>query len=363
MKVLLLIDGLRRGGKERQFVELAKGLALQKDILLTLVSMSSENQFGDLFDVGQSFAIIDRKYKYDLSVLPRLYSLCTSFSPDIIHSWSAMTSVYAIPIVKILGIKLINGIIRDASNHSLFDKSYLLSRFTFPFSDVVVANSNAGLSAYKVPKNLGRVIPNGFDLHRLKDLEAENIVRQSLQIKTSKVVGMLANFTDNKDYETYIIAAQIVLEKRNDTTFLAVGSGTKLEKIRGSVDKKYRDRLLFTGRIQKVESIINILNVGVLSTHGEGLSNSIMEYMALGKPVVAVDSGGTNELVRDGITGFLVPHAEPKIMAQCIGKLLDNNDLALRLGENGKRQIKENFTLNRMTEDYLELYSEIIHSK
>ena len=270
-----------------------------------------------------------------------------------------MTSVYAIPVAKKLDIKLVNGVIRNATRHSLCDKSFLLPKITFPFSDRIVANSRAGLAAYRVPKNLESCVKNGFDFQRIANLRDVNQVRNNLHITTEQVVGMVATFSKFKDYDTYIKAAQIVLRQRNDVTFLAIGDGPNLENIRKSLSLDLYQRILFPGRLKDVESVVNIFDVGVLSTHSEGISNSIMEYMALGKPVVATDSGGNNELVLEGRTGFLVSTSDAVQMGNCIERLLKDSELARRMGAKGKQRIEKEFSIERMTDNFLALYREI----
>jgi glycosyltransferase involved in cell wall biosynthesis len=142
--------------------------------------------------------------------------------------------------------------------------------------------------------------------------------------------------------------------------FFAVGDGPNLEKIKSSVPSAIRDKIIFTGPIRKVESLINIFNIGVLSTnfdiHGEGISNSILEYMALGKPVIATEGGGTNEIVLDKETGFLVPPKSPEILANKILELLDNPIMAKKMGLAGKSRIYDHYNLAKMTSEYLPLY-------
>jgi glycosyltransferase involved in cell wall biosynthesis len=88
-----------------------------------------------------------------------------------------------------------------------------------------------------------------------------------------------------------------------------------------------------------VESYINVMDVCVLATFTEGISNSVMEYMALGKPVVATEGGGTGELVRSGETGFLVKPSDPGMMAGKIEELISDEELRKRMGEMGKDRI------------------------
>jgi glycosyltransferase involved in cell wall biosynthesis len=112
-----------------------------------------------------------------------------------------------------------------------------------------------------------------------------------------------------------------------------------------------------------VESIINAFDIGILLTdlerHGEGISNSIMEYMAAGKPVIATDGGGTREIVIDGETGFLVPQKSPERVAETIDKLLNDDELRRNMGLMGKQMIQREFNIHRMTSEHVELYEKL----
>jgi glycosyltransferase involved in cell wall biosynthesis len=123
-------------------------------------------------------------------------------------------------------------------------------------------------------------------------------------------------------------------------------------------------RIIFTGIRNDVESIVTIFDIGILLTdlekHGEGISNSIMEYMALGKPVIATDGGGTKELVIDGETGFLIPQKSPKLLAEKIDYLLNNEPLRKRLGTKGKERIQKEFSLDKMVSEHIKLYEELL---
>ena len=99
---------------------------------------------------------------------------------------------------------------------------------------------------------------------------------------------------------------------------------------------------------------------GVLMTnpdlHGEGISNAIMEFMALGKPVVAIDGGGTAEIVKHNQTGFIVKPGSSKELYEKIIFLLDNQQIAIEMGKVGRRVIEDEFGLEKMTDSFVSLY-------
>ena len=126
-------------------------------------------------------------------------------------------------------------------------------------------------------------------------------------------------------------------------------------------------KIKFLGRQENVESIINIFNIGILMSnnkvHGEGISNSIMEYMILGKPVIATIGGGTRELVVDQQTGFLVKSESPEKLAEQILLLLKDTVLANKIGKAGKKRIISEFGLDKMVNKYYKLYQTMIGVK
>lgn len=366
MKVCYLIDGLNLGGKEIQLFELIKGLLDQSFLSPEQIMIVSFNKEGCLDNIFQKMQIpikyATRKFRKDLILLSRLNKIVKEFNPDIIHTWDLMTSFYT-TLLKLSGnFIFIDGSIRMAPSRSgISFKLNFMKSLNFFCADTVVANSRAGLISFKAPLNKSLLIHNGYDKSRLKNLENSTNIKRRFGIKTNKVIGMVANFTDNKDYDTFISAAQIILENRNDVTFVAVGDGIKLGECKKMA--MHNSNIKFLGTQKNVESIINIFDVGVLSTFTEGISNSVMEYMALGKPVVVTDGGGTNELVIDGKTGFLVKQKSPGDLAEKIQYLLNHRESALNMGKAGKKRIENEFNSEKMVCSYFELYSTFIKSK
>ena len=239
-----------------------------------------------------------------------------------------MTAVYLAPVCYLLKCSLINGMVTNVpSKQNLTNHHWLRGRLTFPFSHFVVSNSMAGLKAYRVPAGKGVVIPNGFNFERLKNITGKDLIREELKIETKHIVGMVASFSGQKDYPTYFKASQLVLAKRNDVTFLAIGLGTDSAGAWDLIKTINRNFFRLIGKRDDIEDLINTMDIGVLATFTEGISNSILEYMGFGKPVIATEGGGTCEIVQDGITGFLVQVENPEEMADRMETLLESREL------------------------------------
>ena len=356
MRVLHLIDSLRLGGKERQSVELLKGLSQGGRHEVLAVSMESEEFYlAEMRDLPIPLKILVRRMRWDPFVFVRLHKIIKDFGPDIIHTNGMLTSFYAVPLAKLLNIRIVNGSIRNAFSRGGI--KWHLERLLLKFSDFRVANSRAGLASRGFTQSSRRnfVIYNGFDFSRLQGANNPKTVKSSLGIDGKHVIGMVAEFSDYKDYETYISSAKKVLNMKDGVVFLAIGDGRNMAACRNMANE-HRDGILFLGLRKDVEELVSTFDVGVLSTFAEGISNSVMEYMALEKPVIVTHGGGSKEIVIDGKTGFLVPPREPDILAEKIMFLLDNPQLAIRMGKAGRKHLEAMCSFRRMTEEYLRLY-------
>jgi len=356
MRVLFFIESLRAGGKERRIVELIKGIINYKDISIELVLTRREIHYPEIFQFGIPIHIIERRYiKKDPLLFFKFYFLAKEFNPDIIHVWGHMVAVYSLPTKWILKKPILNNEITDATpNQKLIAKSMVFSA-----SDKIIANTQAGLLAYKAPPAKSGVIYNGFNFQRLVTLEEKSIVRERFLIKTPHVVAMVASFIAYKDWDTYLRAALQVIEQREDVTFLCIGDGDD-SVYRNMIKEAGAARILFLGRQEHVESLLNICSIGVLTTnvknHGEGISNALMEFMALGKPVIATNFGGSVELIESDISGFLIDPYSCEQLAEKVQFLLQNDLESMRIGRAARARITEHFSINKMVSDFYSEY-------
>jgi glycosyltransferase involved in cell wall biosynthesis len=361
LKVLYFIDTLGSGGKERRLFELLKALKSKQGIEFELVVMSNDIHYREIFNLGIIIHKVLRKTTKNITVFRRLYLLLKNYKPDIVHCWDGVTAVYAAPVCKLLDCRLVNGMITNCPlRRNILHKNWLRARFTFPFSDVILSNSKAGLKAYKAPNNKSVVIYNGFNFERTQKLTDKEVIRKELNITTNFIVGMVANFRTHKDYPTYYNAAQLLLEKRRDVTFLAIGANTDSPASRNLIEEKNIVNFRLLGTKSDVESLINIMDICVLSTFSEGISNSILEYMALGKPVIATKGGGTREIVTDGVTGLILAHSSPVELAGKIEILLNDPELRGKMGLKGRERVENEFSIHQMAEKYINIYKGLV---
>ncbi len=352
MKALILADCLDNGGLERQMALLAARLPKTWDRHVWAMDGGPFEEY--LSAHGVPFSIHPRAARYDPRPALSLARDLARWRPDIVHSWSWMSALAAGPACRVMGIPHIDGMIQSGALERDFPR---LKRFGMAMATLVVANTEAGLEAWGVRPDKGRVVHNGFDDSRLPTSAAAKD-RPFTIVMTGRMVPV-------KHYDVVINAVRALGERAADWRFVLVGGGGDRERLKAEA----RD-LVSAGVVVFPDSGLEVLHwvrdadVGVLMTNPdharEGLSNSIMEYMALGLPVVCGDGGGNPELVLDGVTGLVIPQADARSLADSLAYLHHNPDVRRTMGKAGQERIRTEFSVERMVERMLEVYSEAI---
>lgn len=360
MKLAFVIDSLKAGGKERQLFYLLKELSSNHSILL--IVFNQDIFFREIYDLSLRLITVYREDRYSIKTLKKLYNELKNFKPQIVHSWFDLGTILILPfLLSHKEAKLVSSIRNVGGNYSSL-LSLIIGRAAFRYSSAIVSNSKKGLAAERLERSSkGRVIYNGIDasLYQRKVIR----LKETLELNSIQFfVTMVGSFTDAKDYSTFIKAAKIVTEELPNVGFICVGEGKAREKFEKDVSQSINRNIFFLGLRKDIPALLSLTNVGVLLSkeNGEGMSNSIMEYMASGLPVIATNAGGTPEIIRDGYSGFLVPVFDEKIVAERIIYLFKNREKAKELGENGRRVVETEFGIRKMVDDYVRLYKELI---
>lgn len=205
------------------------------------------------------------------------------------------------------------------------------------------------------------VIYNGLDIKEFRTPLAD--VRSELGIaEGTPLVGMVANMNfEIKGHRYFLQAAKLVLANIPSVEFLLVGDGPLRDKYQTLADELgIGGRVHFIGKRNDTPAILSSLDVSVLCSTSEGMSNVIMESMAAGKPVVATRVGGNPELVEDGVTGLLVPPADVSALAEAMQSLLSNTETAMALGAAGMKLVTARFTVETMVHKHEQLYGKLM---
>jgi glycosyltransferase involved in cell wall biosynthesis len=364
MKIIFFIDTLTSGGKERRMLELIGYLKQHTDHTLVLVLTENLIYYEYVYALGIEIKVIKRKgFKYDPTLFFRFYRFCCHFKPDIIHAWGRMTTFYSIPTKLLRRIPLISNLIADTLGTTKLSRmNALFFKVDVFFSTVILSNSEAGLKAYKINIPKAKVIWNGVHLERFqRKYDLENI-RKQLNVSTKNyIIVMIAAFSKLKDYDLFLDVAKEIRKIRDDIVFLGVGDGMEWKRINQRIKDEQISNVILTGKQKDVERIIAVSDIGILCTYSEGISNSIIECMALGKPVISTDTtGGSKEIIINGETGYCIQR-NSELIVDSINFLLNNKDVRISMGNNGKERIYTHFSIEKMGEVFKVLYTDVLN--
>jgi glycosyltransferase involved in cell wall biosynthesis len=208
------------------------------------------------------------------------------------------------------------------------------------------------------------VIHNGVDVRRFDVRRDKVAARQQAGIRPdSTVVGLVGRLVSLKAVDVLLCAARLITQRRAGVEFVIVGTGPELEALRAlarslGVEKDVR----FTGFIPDPAKIIGCFDIGVLCSRTEALPMAVLEYMAGGIPCVVTDVGGMKELVADGENGFVIQPDDPVALATRIIELLDDPDLARRMGSKGRERVAHRFTMEAMVRNTTDLFRKVTSS-
>ena len=203
-----------------------------------------------------------------------------------------------------------------------------------------------------------RLIYNGVDLDRYDHQEPCCTLRDEYGMEPgSQIVGVVARLEPEKGHQTLLDAWPLVLRDVPDAYLLIVGEGSRRDFLeQRAQENRVAHRVVFTGRRDDVPAVTAALDVAVLPSHREAQGLSILEAMALSRPVVASDVGGIPEMIEDGVTGLLVPHDQPDALAAAIVRLLTDHSLADTIARAGHDLVHDRFCIELMVRSVEEIY-------
>jgi sugar transferase (PEP-CTERM/EpsH1 system associated) len=211
-----------------------------------------------------------------------------------------------------------------------------------------------------------RLICNGVDIERFRpgqQKQRDSILPHGFADPDSIVIGSVGRLEPVKDQLTLVRAfIELCLRRPQDARLrlLLIGGGSLRQELESLVAQgDIGKRVWLAGSVENVPQLLHAMDVFVLPSLAEGISNTILEAMACGLPVVATRVGGNEELVVEGETGFLVPRADPGAMAETLLHYLDDDSLRDRHGAAARRRVEKNFSIHGMVNRYLEVYDEL----
>lgn len=366
LKVLQVIPTLDRSGAEKQMVLLARGLPRDR----FHVEVAALTRLGpleaELRTAGVPITSISKRHKFDPLALGRLRKFIKAHRFDVVQTWLFAGNTYGriaalrahVPVVIAteMAVDLWKG-----------QGQLAIDRWLSRWTDRVVGNSQAVVDFYRragVPAERLVLIYSGIE-------EAEPPTVNPAEVRASlgfpiecPLVLFAGRLAAQKGVVDLIDALDLLQHVRPDVRGLIVGEGplrTRLEERAHAyrMDEKVR----FLGHRDDVPRLLAAADLLVLPSLYEGLPNVVLEAMQARKPVVATAAPGTTEAVVDRETGLLVPLHSPPALAEAIRTVIQDPDLAHRLGEAGRARVENAFRVENMVAQFAALYESLVRAK
>ncbi|MDB9822169.1 glycosyltransferase family 4 protein [Deltaproteobacteria bacterium] len=210
-------------------------------------------------------------------------------------------------------------------------------------------------------------IYSGIDLDQFQPatVDERQRVREKWNIGHDEaVIGIISKLWEGKGHEVLIEAFKDIKKDFNTAKLVIVGEGYLDDKLHGLADEfGLTDSVLFTGFQANVSEIIASFDIAVLPSFFEGMGRVLLEAMAMEKPVVASRVGGIPDLVKDSINGFLTTPGDVEGLADALKKLLNDKNLAIKMGKEARKGVTEKFSADAMLRSINNLYTECLAKK
>ena len=372
LSVLHIVGSFHQGGSERQAVQLIRLLKEEGSLSVYVACLDGAGVLrSEVEELGfDSIPEFRLSSFYDANAVRQLLS-CSAFIRDngikLVQCHDFYTNVFGISAAALARVPARIAAKREMAIRS--DTQWFVERRSYTLAHSIVVNADAvknKLLRERVPSTKITTIYNGVDARRLCPAETDKrTVLADLGVpgkEAVQFVTILANLRSAvKNHDMFLRAAQVVNRSLPDVNFIVAGEGDLIGNAKAlAADLGIGGVTHFIGRCAKIAELLSISSVCVLSSHSEGFSNAILEYMAAGKPVVATDVGGTREAVVEGETGYLVRPNDHEMMADRLIDLLQNKWKAEEFGLNGKKRSLEEFSPEKQLDRTLDLYRRLL---
>jgi glycosyltransferase involved in cell wall biosynthesis len=368
-RVLQLLTNSAIGGTERMVLEFVRGANREKYDLFVGALLSGGSLFSEASDLGVQTVDFNKKSYDEVRTLTRLFNFMKRARIDLVHLYGLQADILGRMAARLAGVPVVVSGIRSPELWRKWYHSWL-DKVTSGLVDLYISNSEAGRQTTIKREGISPekivTIYNGIDLTKFDNPNFDiDSLRTTFGLPPSiQVVGVVANLRPMKGHADVIAALPTIVEQIPKVVFMFVGRDNMDGEIqRLAQGSELSEYIIFTGFSPEVRPFYQLFDLFLLPSTWEGCPVSILEAMAMKKPVVATVVGGIPELVVDGQTGLLIPPHNPTALADAIVSLLKNPDEAQKMGQAGQIRVEKHFTLPKMVEEIEAVYEELLSAQ
>nr|WP_321399862.1 glycosyltransferase [uncultured Desulfobacter sp.] len=362
IRVMHLIHQLNPGGAENGVVNIANGFD-KKAFEISICTFSKGGLLLPRLHNDVTVFEIEKRDGNDIRIPFKVYQLLKDWQPDIIHthSWGTLLEGFIPSIAAGVPIRIHgeHGTIQKKTKQKILQKLFFY--LAHQVLSVSVEHKTRLARTIGFPKRKIEVIDNGVDNNRFSPKEFNTREEFGIDDKTT-VIGTVGRMEPVKNQILLINAFKKLLLNRSNIKLILIGDGALLPELKARVsDYQIQDHVIFTGQRFDTDRIFNTLNIFVLPSLSEGMSNTILEAMSCGLPVVATDVGDNHRLVDDDTTGYLIPSDSVDALTDKLNCLIDSVEKQTVFGANARQKIKSHFSLDIMVKNYERLYYRLLN--
>ena len=366
--IVHVVNSLETGGLENGVVNLVN--AAEERFRHAVICLTTEGAFRGRVKPAVEVLTIGKRPGKDVRAFGRLMVVLRRLKPAVVHSrnWASFDAVLAARLVR-AGAVVHGEHGRDITDpRGINPRRNRLRRMLSPLVDrfVTVSQDLATwlIDEIRVPAAKVVTIHNGVDLMQFGGLGRQE-ARGRLGIAGDcLVIGTVGRLDPVKDQAGLVEAFATLQVKHAGAVLVIAGDGPCRDSLADLIARRrLQDRVRLLGERRDIAEVLAAMDVFVLPSIAEGMSNTVLEAMATGLPVVATRVGGNPEIVDDGVTGRLVPPLDPLALGLAIDGYLDDPHLRALHGKASRQRVVDHFDLARMAGAYLDLYSAVLQNR
>lgn len=366
IRITYVIPTLDQSGAERQLTLLATRLP-PEDFQVSVIALNRGGYYADqLTAAGIPVDVLQKRFRFDPLSYLRLRRRLAEYRPDIVQSFLFSANSY----VRLPGVcpATARVVVSERCVDSWKSGWQLkVDRWLFGRADAMTANSPSVAEFYKdtvgVPADLLHTIPNGVPAFEAGPV-ANGGIRQEFGLPAdARLVGFVGRLAAQKCLTDLVWAFQLLHQVVDNTYLVLVGDGPERDVL-SDLARNFgcRDRVIFAGHREDAGAVISQLDLFCLPSSFEGMSNSLMEAMAAGVPVVVSDIPANLELVEHEQNGLSFPLGNGPELTTACKRILNDTELAARLGTAAKTMISEQHSVQQLVDRHIELYRQLRQS-
>ena len=365
VRVSFMIDRLSRAGTESQLLALIREVDRTK-VSPSLVLLDGEDDLSRALEPADCPLLrLGVRRLFSLSAARaagHLRAFWSEHRPDVLQVYFLDAAYLGAPVAKLCGVKKVVRV-RNNLGYWLTPRHRTLGRLVRPFVDATLTNTEAGRQSL-VEREGHRedrvvVLENGVDTSRFNRFMLPDTSKKRVR------VGCVANLRPVKNVDGLMRAAKAALDRHPHLVFEVAGEGegedrAALERLHGELG--LGDRFILRGSVADVPAFLRSVEIAVLPSHSEGMSNALLEYMSAGRAVIATDVGANATLVRDRKDGLIVAPRNESALVEAIGELLAHPVRAAGYGASARRRVESEYSRDAMRRRFEEFYSGLVRT-